>query len=177
MKSLTFAGFGDMPMSQVRDEAEALATALEIGICNVAEVVAWSDAQILREKSPPASLCDVSVSHDRYQQDVAGLLRQCPGAPVKSRVERLLVLLLHEKLSRDARCADKVASALYQLALADDIENPGLKSIAWWAWDALDLADAGLFQESREQITNQVAEALDEAARLGDVDWSFAFWR
>ena len=30
-------------MSQWRDEAEALARSLEVGICEVAELVAWAD--------------------------------------------------------------------------------------------------------------------------------------
>lgn len=162
-------------MSQLRDEAEALATALEIGICDVAEIIAWSDAQILREDSPPAALCEISVSHDRYPQDVAALLRRCPGAPVSSRVQRLLVLLVRQKLARDPGCADKVASALYQMALAEEIEDPQLKSMAWWAWDALDLADAGHIVESREQITNQMASALEDATRSGDASWSSSF--
>lgn len=162
-------------MSQLRDEAEALATALEIGICDVAEIIAWSDAQILRQDSPPAALCDISLAHDRYPQDVAGLLRQCPGTPVKARVQRLLLLLARQKLSRGSRGADKVASVLYQMALGDDIEDSNLKSIAWWAWDALGLADAGHIEESRKQTTNQMVAALDEAAQSGDSDWSFAF--
>jgi hypothetical protein len=163
------------PTSQLRDEAEALATALEIGICDVPEVIAWSDARIVREDAPPAALCEVSVSHDRYPQDVAGLLRQCRDKPVKLHVQRLLVLLLRDKLCRDRSWAGKVASALYQMALADDIEDPDLKSMAWWAWDALSLADAGHIRESREQITNQMAAALDAAARLGDAAWSSRF--
>jgi hypothetical protein len=162
-------------MSQLRDEAEALAIALEIGICDVAESIAWSDAKILREDSPPAALCEVAVSHNRYPQDLAGLLRQCPGTPVNSRVQQLLVLLLREKLNRDPGSADKVASALYQMALSEEIEDEQLKSMAWWAWDALDLADAGHIQESREQITKQMAATLEEAAHLGDAGWSFEF--
>jgi len=164
-------------MSQLRDEAEALAKALEIGICDVAEVIAWSDAQILREDSPPVALCEVSVSHDRYPQDVAGMLRQCPGAPCKPRIQRLLVSLVREKLRCDSSHADRVASALYQMAISDEIEDSNLKSMAWWAWDALDLADAGHIQESREQITSQMVAALDEAAKSADAGWSFAFAR
>jgi hypothetical protein len=133
-------------MSQLRGEAEAPAKALEIGNCDVAEVIAWSDAQILREDSPPAALCEVSISHDRYPQDVAGFLRQFPGAPSKLRVRRLLVLLFRVKLEGDPSCADKVASSLYQMVLSEEIEDLNLKSIAWWAWDALDLADPVTFR-------------------------------
>ena len=85
-------------MSRLRDEAEALAKALEIGVCDVAEVIAWSDAQILRADPPLGTLCEVSLAHDRYPQDVAGMLRQSPGTPAKSNVTRLLVTLLNDRL-------------------------------------------------------------------------------
>jgi len=88
-------------MSELRDEAEALATALEIGACDVAEVIVWSDAQLLREVSPPAALCDVSLSRDAYPQDVASLLRQLPGAPDYQSVERLLLSLVDAKMRSD----------------------------------------------------------------------------
>jgi hypothetical protein len=165
---LLFASFGSTPMSQLRDEAEALATALNFGICDVAEVIVWSDTQILREESAPTALCDVSLSHDCYPQDVAASLRQCPGTPDRSRAQRLFLLLVRDKLRKDSGCADKIASALFQMALADEIEDRHLKSVAWWAWDALDLADAGHGVESRKQITDQMAAELDAATKSGE---------
>jgi hypothetical protein len=159
-------------MSQLRDEAEALATALEIGACDVAEVIAWSDAQLLREDPPPAALCDVSLSYDRYPQDVAGLLRQLPGAPDKQRVCRLVVTLIDAKMRSDPSSAYRIAWSLYQMALADEIEDPRLKEIGWWAWVALDPAEAGLIQASRAQVIDKISAALREAAREADVTWS-----
>lgn len=58
-------------MATLRDESEALAEALEMGLCDVAEVIAWSDAGILREETPPISLCEVSMAQDHFPQDVA----------------------------------------------------------------------------------------------------------
>src|SRR3954469_2618781 len=98
-------------MSGLRDEAEALAEALEFGVCEVAEVIAWSDAQLLREDAPLRALCEVSLAHDRYPQDVAGMLRQCPGTPAKSNVSRLLVTLLDDRLKGDTGRAYQIASA------------------------------------------------------------------
>jgi hypothetical protein len=160
-------------VSELRDEAEALAEALEFGICDVAEVIAWTDAQILREDPPIGALCEVSLAHDRYPQDVAGMLRQCPGTPAKSNVSRLLVTLLDDRLKGDSGRASQIASALYQMAFAEKIEDPHLREIAWWAWDALDLADAGHIQESRQQIVGQIADALDRAAANAATRWSF----
>jgi hypothetical protein len=160
-------------MSGLRDEAEALAEALEFGVCDVAEAVAWSDAQLLREDAPLGALCEVSLAHDRYPQDVAGMLRQCPGTPAKSNVSRLLVTLLDDRLKGDTGRAYQIASALYQMALAEEIEDPHPREIAWWADDALDLAEAGHIQESREQIVGQMADALDRAAANAATSWSF----
>lgn len=161
-------------MSGLRDEAEALAEALELGVCDVAEVIAWSDAQLLREDPPLGALCEVSLAHDRYPQDVAGMLRQCPGTPAKSNVSRLLVILLDDRLKVDTGRAYQIASALYQMALAEEIDDPQLRESAWWAWDALDLAEAGHIQESRERIAGQMAHALDQAAANAATTWSFA---
>jgi hypothetical protein len=159
-------------MPQLRDEAEALATGLEIGACDVAEVIAWSDAQLLREDPPPAALCDVSVSQERYPQDVAGLLRQLPGVPDKRTAGRLLLTLIDAKLAKDPSRGYQIALALYRMALADEIEDPRVKEIGWWAWDALDLADAGHIQETREHIIEQMSAALHQAAAEADVTWS-----
>jgi hypothetical protein len=58
------------------------------------------------------------------------------------------------------------------MALADEIEDPRVKEIGWWAWDALDLADAGHIQDTREQIIEQMSAALHDAATEADVTWS-----
>lgn len=158
-------------MSGRRDEAEALAEALELGVCDVAEVIAWSDAQILAEDPPPGALCEVSLASDRHPRDVASLLRQCPGTPARSNVSRLLVALLDRRLKGDGGRADQIASALFQMALSEEIEDPHLEGIALWAYDALDLAEAGYIQESREQIVGQMADALGQAVADAATTW------
>jgi len=159
-------------MSQLRDEAEALARALEIGACGVDEVIAWADAQIVRESQPDWPLCEAALSRDRYPQDVAGILRQLPEPFSRRNVNQLLVTLLNARLKGDADLADRVASALYQMALADQIEDSGLKQTFWWARDALDLADAGYIAESRAQVVAEMARALEQAAEEAGIDWS-----
>ncbi len=128
--------------------------------------------RLLREDPPPVALCDVSLSYDRYPQDVAGLLRQLPGAPIKQRVDQLLVTLVDAKMRSDPSHVYQIAWGLYQMALADVIEDPRLKEIAWWAWDALDLAESGHNQESREQVIGQMSAALHEVATDVGVTWS-----
>ncbi|MDR3622847.1 MAG: hypothetical protein P4L85_26070 [Paludisphaera borealis] len=161
-------------MSQLRDEAEALAKALEFGVCDVAEVIAWSDAQVLREDQPPFGwLCDVSLARDLYPQDVAGMLRQCPGTPAKSNVSRLLVILLNDRLKSGTGCSSRIASLLYKLTFANEIEDLHLREIARWIWDAIDDGEAGQIQETREQVFGEMADALDRAATDAATTWSF----
>jgi hypothetical protein len=159
-------------MSRVRDEAEALAGALEIGVCDVAEVIAWSDAQILRDDAPLEVLCEVSLAQDRYPQDVADMLRRAFGTLDKSNANRLLVTLLNDRLKGDMGRANQIASALYQMALANEIEDSNLRQVAGWASDALDLAEAGYIKESREQVVGRMADALHRAATKAASTWS-----
>jgi len=159
-------------MSQLRDEAEALARALQIGVCDVSEVIAWADAQIACQSEPHWALCEVALSRDRYPQDVASLLRQLPESIARHNVNALLVTLLNGKLKDNSDLADRIASALFQMALADEIEDPDLQRIGRWAWDALDLADAGSIAESRAQVVTEMTRALEHAAAETRIAWS-----
>jgi hypothetical protein len=113
-------------MSQLRDEAEALAIALELGACDVTEVIAWCDAQLLGEGPPPEPLCDVSLSSGRHPQDVAAMLRQLSGATDNQKVNRLVVTLVDAKMRSDPSRADQIASVLYDMAFWEKIEDPRL---------------------------------------------------
>ena len=78
---------------------------------------------------------------------------------------RALVLrILSDSLARDSGCADQVARSLYDLAVAGEIVDPELKSLAWWAWDALDLAEARMIAETRDDIIDKMRSALDSSA-------------
>lgn len=79
-----------------------------------------------------------------------------------------------QALAEDRSRADSIASALYQLALANELPDEGLRAVAWWAWDALDLADQGLIQDvtgrrrdARGPERSRVAQTpIGEALRL-----------
>lgn len=70
---------------------------------------------------------------------------------------------LAQGLARDRTRAERIASALYQLAQAHELHDSKLQSLAWWASDALDLADKGV-QETRDEVIDQMLVALTEAA-------------
>jgi hypothetical protein len=159
-------------MTQLRDEAEALAVALEMGICAVDEAIEWSDAWIIHEDAPPFSLCEVSLSRDRYPQDVAALLRQIPGTPLRSNVSALLIILLRRKLTDHPERARDVAYWLYSSACDDAIVDPSLRRFGGEVFDALALAELGYLQESREQIVTNMVSELEQAADKATVTWS-----
>lgn len=160
-------------MARLRDEAEALADAMELGMCTIAEAIAWSDAQILRAEVPDVALCDVSLARDLYPQDLARMLREIPGNPDQSIVNDLLMLLINEQLRTGCGSPDAVAEALHQLALADEIEDPKLREIAWWSTDLLDLAAEGMIAESRQQIADLMAIELARVTASAVSSWSF----
>jgi len=58
------------------------------------------------------------------------------------------------------------------MALAEKLQDPQLEEIGWWAWDALDLAESGQIQESREQVIDQMSAALNKAATHAAAAWS-----
>jgi len=150
-------------MISVRTEAEILARALEIGALSIADAVAWADAVIEREEHPDAAICEVATSGRRYEPDVVAALREVPGTFDEAQVSRNLVRVLADGLQRDRGRADQVARALYQLALSNEVHGEPLRQIAWWAWDALDLADAGIIAQTRDQVIDELVDALRTA--------------
>jgi hypothetical protein len=151
-------------MPPLRDEAEALACALEIGAVDVDAVIDWADAQIAEDPTPHWVLCEAATSRGKYPQDVASELRQIPGRTDPVNVRSLLVQLMAGKLKKNEGRAYQLASALYQMAYANEVEQPELRALAWWAWDALDLADCGHIAETRAQVVERMRDVLERAA-------------
>ena len=70
-----------------------------------------------------------------------------------------------DRLERDRSAARLIASALYQMAMAEEIDDPELRRTAWWAYDAVDLAEDGTILETRDQVVDQLLETLHRYAR------------
>lgn len=147
-----------------RTEAEVIARAIEVGALSVADAVQWADDVIDREEHPHVSICEVALCARKYEPDVVAALREVPGAFDEHEVRRRVVDLLAEGLERNRDRANLIARSLYELAMADNIDGDRLRSIAWWAWDGLDLADAGLLHQTRDEVIDELIAALREAA-------------
>ena len=151
-------------MPPLRDEAEALAIALEIAAVDVDEVIDWADAMIAVEDKPHWALCNVATSRGKYPQDVASELRQLPDCADPVVVRSLLVQLIARKLRHDESRAYQLASALYRMASANEIDDPELRELAWRAWDALDLAANRSIAETPAQVIERMRDILDRAS-------------
>lgn len=160
-------------MSPSRDEAEALAVGLELGVCSIVDVVAWADAQLLREDAPPSVLCDVSLAGGRYPQDVAGLLRQVPGQACRPNIDRLLIVLMYHQLRRHSACAGPIAWALRELDFSHRIEDPQLSEFAFYLGHKAYLAEEGYGLEN--EVFQTMADVLEQAAERSGVTWSAVF--
>ncbi len=148
----------------LKNEAEVLAAALEVGAVSVSDVVAWADAVIAAEEHPHWSVCELAMMGASYDPDVVHGLREVPGVADEVWVRDELVRRLAQGLAEDHTRAERIASALYQLALANKLPEGALLSLAWWAWDALDLADQRMVQETRDEVVAKMLAGLNDAA-------------
>lgn len=164
----------------LRDEAEALARAVELGACATRDAVAWADAAIARDEAPHWTLCDVALARPRHPQDLAALLRQVPGTPQRDRILSLVLSLLRVRFAGGSLDAGRVAAILHRIAVSDSIDDPGLDRVAWWASEALDLADQGYLRETRDDVVASMRAALDscaDAIAARGVAWGAAGWQ
>lgn len=150
--------------NDIRTQADAFACALEIGAVAVDEVVAWAHAIIECEEHPHWAICELATCGREYPPDVVRRLRDVPGVADVLASRALVLRILSDSLARDSRCADQVARSLYDQAAAGEILDPELKSLAWWAWDALDLAEARMIEETRDEIIDKMRSALESSA-------------
>ena len=156
----------------LRNEAEVLAAALEVDAGSVSEVVAWAEAVIAAEEHPHFSVCELATMEASFEPDVVHALREVPGVVDETWVRAEFVRRLAQgfaqgfaqALAEDHRRADRIAEALNQLALADELPEGELLSLAWWASDALDLADQGDIEETRDQVIAKMLVWLNDAA-------------
>ncbi len=150
----------------LKNEAEVLAVALEVGAASVGDVVDWADAVIEKQEHPHWSICELATMGSSYEPDVVRALREVPGTADGVWVRSELLRRLEEELTEDASRADRIASALYRLALAYELPEESLHSLAWWAWHALDLADQRMIEETSEEIVAIMVQILREAASM-----------
>lgn len=149
--------------TNLRNGAEARAVGLEIGATGVADVVAWADGIIAAAERPHWSVCELATMGRSYELDVIQALGEVLVELDEAWVRQEVVRQLARGLAEDRLRADKIASALYNLAynlaMADGLPDEELLSIARWAWDALSLAGEGMVEDTREQVIDTMLDA------------------
>ncbi len=147
----------------VKNEAEVLAWALEVGAASVGDVVAWADAIIEAEEHPHWSVCELATMGARDEREVASALREVLGVVDERWVRDELPRRLARALAEDPWRADRIAQRLYMLAMEGALPEGELRSLALWSWDALDLAEQRITQETREDVIAAMVAALHDA--------------
>lgn len=150
--------------SKLRTQAEALRIALDVGAASVDDAVAWARAVVTEADHPHWAFCELATCSGKYPPDLHEFLAAVPGVVDESSARALVVRMLADSLDAHPERADQIAESLYQLALAGDFNDSPLAEVAWWSWDALDLADAGHIAESRKDVIDQMKAALRAAA-------------
>ncbi|WP_437963014.1 hypothetical protein WME76_48315 (plasmid) [Sorangium sp. So ce119] len=150
-----------------RTRAEAFLLALDVGAASVDEVVNWALKVIQEVDHPHWSFCELALCSMKYPRDLAEYLRAVPGVP-DVKLARLRVLeMLSDVLAEHPERAEQIARSLYHLAISGDLDDPAVGEVAWWAWDALDLAAQGAIEQTRDDVVSQMRSALAEAISAG----------
>lgn len=126
-----------------KDEAEALAAAVEIGAATPAEIVAWADLLILASEKPDCAICEVSLMRNEPRPDIASTLRRIEG-DTSSRLVRGLVVERLVKMHDDGLVTpERLAKWIYDDAMSDEAGWGEHCGGAMSFWDAIDLARLG----------------------------------
>ena len=147
-----------------KNQAQVLAVALDIGAASVSDVVAWADAVIAVEEHPHWAVCELATMGASYEPDVVRALRDVPGVVDDQWVRGEVLRRLGQGLAQDRSRADRVASALFGLAMANELPEGELASLARWASDALGLADQRIIEQTREEVIDEMLAVLNTAA-------------
>jgi hypothetical protein len=148
--------------ADLRTQAEAFQTALQIGAASVDDVVTWARGVVAKTEHPHWSICELAICSGKYPPDLKEFLTEVPGSLDPLRARAIVIRMLSDSLREYPDRANQIAQSLYHLASDGDLDDSPLHAIAWWAWDALDLADDGLIAETRTDILLKMQAAFDE---------------
>lgn len=152
-----------LPHPDLRTQGEAFQTALEIGAASVDDVVTWASDIVSKTEHPHWSICELALCSGKYPPDLKEFLDEVPGSLDALHSRAMVITMLSDSLCAHPDRANQIAHSLYQLASGGALDDSPLRAIAWWAWDALDLADAGLIAETRADIVLKMQVAFSEA--------------
>ncbi len=149
-----------MMIGSTHDQAGELALALEWGLIDLDEVVAWADRRILDGADVDQALFEVSLS-ESPKVALSGLNRLAPACSFWPSVLRVLGRITEiEELS--PKQASKLAKHIFHLGMRRDAPEPF--SNLMHHWDYIDLAIQGVTGSPE----NAVGEFVQDVAALLD---------
>ncbi len=129
----------------LKEEAYALAVAVEAGLASVDVAISWADRLIAVAPRIPGVLLAVSMPQNGHPQDVVRPLKELAAGVEPGRAVRRVIALMRERFITDPEAYPKLTADLERLALQGIVPNEQAASQMARLDDARLLAEAGTY--------------------------------
>ena len=146
-------------MNNYRNIAGAYHRALELGLVDGEEIVAWTDRVMEVEANPALAFIDASCSGGDHVALLAAL-QEVPGEVDEVARRRLVFGLMLAAVQRNAELASPVAHALYEMALAKDTADADAEASMLRFHDELNTGDGDKVRAELVEFLSQHGEAI-----------------
>ncbi|MDA7936471.1 hypothetical protein N9B90_00860 [bacterium] len=144
-------------MKNYRNIAGAYHRALELGLVDGEEIVAWSDAVMEVEDDPDMAFIDASCSDGDHVVLLAAL-QEVPGDVDAGAQRRFVFGLMLAAVNRNAELAAPVAKVLHEMASDKDVPDADAEACMLRFHD--DLGNGGDVHGPLTEFLNQHGEAI-----------------
>ena len=150
-----------MPLSDVKEQAEALRVGLLAGYVTPTEVVAWADGLIAADGLPEPELIEVSLGGGKPVDELARALNEIRGEVRRPLLARAILGQMAAAVRRDAATGRAAARQLYQMWLDDLVPSPEARTQMIRLDDAFNLAESGTWG-TLDKVQAELVEFLAE---------------
>ena len=147
-----------------RDDAEALAIALEAGVVTVGEAIRWADREIESSAGASAEVIAVSLATKAAPAEVAHLLRSIPGELSRSQASRRALLYAKAALESGRASPTTIARSLHQMYWTGNVPCEDAGGTMAWLDEGFYLASEGIAGTVAE-VEAELRDFLREHAR------------
>ena len=130
-------------MHSLRTQAEAYAQALEMGLLETREVVAWVDREIAASDVPALPLIEASLAQDDINA-LLSALRNFPGEEDPAGTFRLLLGHMRRALAANPALVDPIVEKLFRMAVDAVLPNPEMEGEVFALEGDLEMFQAGI---------------------------------
>jgi len=140
-----------------REQALVFAEALETGVADADEVIAWADGVVMETPRPDTALCEASLMRGKPRVELASTLRLVEGDEPRGEVVRgLLIERLLSKHAAGKLSAEGLARWVFQDAISDETGWGEFWNEAVRYDDALDLAEQGVYGKHSVEVSEML---------------------